>query len=94
VAGLFIFYHISPTFGEDWTKYSYIQIAGIAVLIYGSAIYSAPSKGCLLLEGQWWVFRVDCSEEYSTIKREQEQTEVEVEDMEETLLASSNEGIV
>ena len=92
---LFIFYNINPTFGEDWTKYSYIQIAGIAVLLYGTAIYNAPNKGSLLLEGQLWAFGIDCSKEYSTIKREQEQTNEEVEDtMEEPLLANCNEGLV
>ena len=92
---LFIFYYINPMFGEDWTNYSYIQIAGIAVLLYGTAIYSAPNKGSLLLEGQLWALGVDCSNEYSAIKTEQEQTYIEVEDtLEEPLLANPNEGIV
>ena len=83
-------------FGEGWTKYSYIEIAGIAVLLYGTAIYNAPNKGSLLLEGQLWAFGIDCSKEYSTIKREQEQTnnaDVEVEDnIDEPLLATRNNG--
>jgi hypothetical protein len=88
-------------FGEAWTKYGYLQIAGIAVLLYGIAIYNAPNKGSLLLEGQWWAFGIDCSKEYSTIKREQEEAnadvEVEVEDLDldvPLLLTTSNEGIV
>jgi hypothetical protein len=70
------------------------------VLLYGIAIYNAPNKGIsLLLEGQWWAFGIDCSKEYSTIKREQEEAnadvEVEVEDLDEPLLlTTSNEGIV
>ena len=96
---LFIFCYINPTFVEAWTKYSYLQIAGIAVLLYGRALYNAPNKGSLLLEGQWWAFGIDCSKEYSTIKREQEEAnadvEVEVEDLDEPLLlTTSNEGIV
>ena len=99
---LFIFYCINPMFGEAWTKYGYLQIAGIAVLLYGIAIYNAPNKGIsLLLEGQWWAFGIDCSKEYSTIKREQEEAnaniedEVEVEDLDvPLLLTTSNEGIV
>jgi hypothetical protein len=79
-------------FGEDWTNYSFIQIAGIAVLLYGTAIYN----GSLLLEGQLlWAFGVNCSNEYIAIKREQEQTNIEIEDtLEEPLLANRNEGIV
>lgn len=94
---LFIFYYINPTFGEEWTKNSYIQIAGITVLLYGTAIYSAPDKCSLLLKGQCWAFGIDCSEEYSTIKSEQEQTnaDVEVEDtIEEPLLTDGNRGLV
>ena len=93
---LFIFYYINPTFGEAWTNLGYLQIAGIAVLLYGSAIYNAPNKGSLLLEGQPWAFGIDCSNEYSTIKREQEEatTDVEVEDLDVPLLPTSNVGIV
>jgi len=93
---LFIFYYINPTFGEAWTKYGYLQIAGIAVLFYGSAIYNAPNKGSLLLAGQLWAFGIDCSKEYSSIKREQGEADadVEVEEIEEPLLPTSNEGIV
>jgi hypothetical protein len=89
-------------FGEAWTKYGYLQIAGIAVLLYGIAIYNAPNKGIsLLLEGQWWAFGIDCSKEYSTIKREQEEANANIEDEGEVedldvplLLTTSNEGIV
>jgi hypothetical protein len=84
-------------FGEVWTKYSYIRIAGIAVLLYGSAIYNAPNKGSLLLKGQWRAFGIDCSKEYSSIKREQGEADADaevVEEIEEPLLATCNEGIV
>jgi hypothetical protein len=94
---LFIFYYINPTFGEAWTKYSYLQVAGIAVLLFGSALYNAPNKGSLFLEGQWWAFGIDCSKEYSTIKREQEEAnaDVEVDNLDEPLLlTTSNEGLV
>ena len=77
-------------FGEDWSNYSYFQIAGIALLLYGTAIYN----GSLLLEGHN-AFGVDCSNEYIAIKREQERTYIEIEDtLEEPLLANRNEGIV
>ena len=105
---LFIFYFVNPKFGEGWTQYDYIQIAGIAVLVYGTAIYNAPNKGGLRLQGQVWAFGFDCSKEYSAIKIEQEQTGEEHRDgyddddyydddggMEEPLLlATQDENVV
>jgi len=70
---LFIFYHISPAFGEMWTQFSYLQIVGMAILVYGTAVYNAPNAGCVLLEGQWYSFGIDCSKEYEAIRREQEE---------------------
>jgi hypothetical protein len=67
------------------------------VLVYGTAIYNAPNKGGLRLEGQVWAFGFDCSEEYSAIKIEQEQIGGEGEgdddnnDMEEPLLSAERE---
>jgi hypothetical protein len=49
------------------------------------------------MEGQWWAFGIDCSKEYSTIKREQEEAnaDIEVDDLDvPLLLTTSNEGIV
>lgn len=74
---LFIFYHISQSFGEKWTVFSYIQIAGMGILLYGTAIYNAPNAGSLLLKGQWWAFGIDLSEEYDAIRREQEEAKIE-----------------
>ena len=69
-------------FGEDWTNYSYIQIAGLVVILYGTAIYNGSLRA----------FGVDCS---NIKRREQEQTYIEIEDtLEEPLLANRNEGIV
>lgn len=48
---LFIFYFITNTFGEAWTVYSYIQVLGLFVLIYGTAIYNAPNPGSIYLTG-------------------------------------------
>ena len=78
-------------FGEVWTKYSYLQITGLAGILYGTAIYNAPNKGSLLLEGQWWAFGIDCSKEYNTIKRDLEQSETESVDnaLEEPLLVAT-----
>ena len=74
---LFIYYYINPMFGEVWTNYSYLQIAGMVVLLYGTAIYNGPNDGSILLEGQWYAFGIDCSEEYIMIKKEQEQAALE-----------------
>ena len=76
---MIIFYHINPLFGETWTQYSYIQIAGMAVLLYGTAIYNAPNDGSLLLEGQWWALGINLSEEYDEIRREREAAEIDAE---------------
>jgi len=77
VTDLYIFYQISPAFGEMWTQYSYLQIIGMGVLLYGTAIYNAPNEGSILLEGQLWAFGLDFSDEYADIQREQEEAEAE-----------------
>jgi multidrug transporter EmrE-like cation transporter len=74
---LFIYYCINPLFGECWTQFSYLQIVGMAVLLYGTAIYNAPNAGSLLLEGQWWAFGIDLSKEYEQIKLELEEAEMD-----------------
>ena len=74
---LFIFYYINPLFGEVWTQYSYLQIFGMAVLLYGTAIYNAPNEGSLSLKGEWWAFGIDLTDEYEAIKREQEEAEAD-----------------
>mmetsp|Transcript_29262 Transcript_29262/g.58392 ORF Transcript_29262/g.58392 Transcript_29262/m.58392 type:complete len:474 (+) Transcript_29262:125-1546(+) len=77
VTDLVIYYAISPSFGETWTNYSYLQVAGMAVLLYGTAIYNAPNEGSVLLKGQWWAFGINLSKEYETIKLEQEEAEID-----------------
>jgi len=70
---LFIYFYVNPKFGESWTASSYLQIAGLVVLLYGTAIYNAPNDGSLLLERQWWEFGIDLSEEYTMILCQQNQ---------------------
>jgi drug/metabolite transporter (DMT)-like permease len=77
IADLVIFYYINPFFGEPWTPFSYLQVAGMAVLLYGTAIYNAPNEGSLLVEGQWWAFGFDFSDEYNAIQREREEAEID-----------------
>ena len=77
ITDLFIFYYINPLFGEVWTQYSYLQIVGMSVLLYGTAIYNAPNDGSLQLEGQWWAFGIDFTSEYDAIRREQYEAEMD-----------------
>eukprot|EP00956_Cyclotella_meneghiniana_P030261 scaffold75592_cov75-Cyclotella_meneghiniana.AAC.7 len=79
VTDLFIFYHISQSFGEEWTSASYLQIFGMGILLYGTAIYNAPNAGSILLEGEWYSFGIDCSKEYAAIRREQQDAAADAE---------------
>lgn len=67
---LFIFYLITTTFGESWTIYSWIQLAGMAVLLYGTAVYNAPNSGSIKLTGGIINCFMDFSEEYDEAERE------------------------
>ncbi|CAM9280043.1 unnamed protein product, partial [Ectocarpus fasciculatus] len=40
-SSLFIFYFIDPSFGESWTPWSFMQLGGLFVLLYGTAVYNA-----------------------------------------------------
>ncbi len=72
VTELLIFYFVNQQYGESWTNYSYLQIAGLTVLLYGTAIYNGPNGGGLRLEGQWWVLGINLSYEYDAILHENE----------------------
>lgn len=81
MTGLLIFYFIDPQFGEVWTKYSYLQIVGLIILLYGTAIYNAPNGGSLRLEGQWWALGINLSKEYDAILEERDvEVKVQVEE--------------
>jgi hypothetical protein len=62
-----------------WTKYSYLQIAGLVGLLYGTAIYNAPNGGSLRLEGQWWALGISFSTAYDAIRQEHD-SETETKD--------------
>ncbi|KAL3903595.1 MAG: hypothetical protein SGILL_010385 [Bacillariaceae sp.] len=70
---LFIYYVISKSFGEQWTIYSWIQVAGMFVLLYGTAIYNGPNSGSIILEGQWYALGLNFSNEYQEIRQEEEE---------------------
>lgn len=69
---MFIFYHISSSLGESWTKWCWVQLGGMLVLFYGTAIYNAPNAGSLKLEGQWWAFGINLNAEYRELEEEME----------------------
>jgi hypothetical protein len=79
LTGLFIYYAISPSFGEAWTQWSYIQVAGMIVLLYGTAVYNAPNAGSVLLEGQWYSLGLDFASEYELIRSQEEEQNLDEE---------------
>lgn len=74
---LFVYYFITHAFGESWTIWSWLQLAGLFVLLYGTAIYNAPNSGSLELHGEWYSFFLDFSEEYDEIRSEHSETDAE-----------------
>ena len=70
VTDLFIYYFISQSFGEEWTHESYLLIAGMLILFYGTSIYNAPNAGSILLDGHWYSFGIDCTLEYEAVRQE------------------------
>lgn len=64
VVDLVIFYCISKSFGEAWTVWSFLQLLGMAVLLYGTAVYNAPNDGSIKLTGGVLDCFMDFSEEY------------------------------
>jgi len=67
---LFIFYFITLSFGEPLTKYSWIQVLAVFVLIYGTLIYNAPNPGSLQLTGGPLSCFFDFREEYEAVTDE------------------------
>jgi hypothetical protein len=78
---LFIFYVVTSSgdFGEQWTKWSWVQVGGMFVLLYGTAIYNAPNPGSVRLEGQWFACGLNYSDEYKLIEAEEEDKELDAE---------------
>jgi hypothetical protein len=70
---LFIFYIVTQLFGEPWTKWSWLQLCGTAVLLFGTSIYNAPNPGSVFLKGQPYALGMDFTEEYLQIVQEEEE---------------------
>ena len=73
ITDLVIFYAIASNFGEPWTRWSWLQVGGMMVLLYGTAVYNAPNAGSILLRGEWYSFGFDFTREYDEIEADQEE---------------------
>jgi hypothetical protein len=52
---LFIFYSVTKSFGESWSsQWSWLQLFGMCILLYGTGIYNAPNPGSIQLVGSAW----------------------------------------
>ena len=79
---MFIFYAITSLkgeFGEPWTIYSWVQLLGMFVLLYGTAIYNAPNPGSINLRGQWYAFGINLDHEYAQIDHEEREAAMDRE---------------
>lgn len=81
---LVIYYMITTKFGESWTKWSNVELLGMFVLFYGTAIYNAPNAGSLKLTGGPWSLFMDFTDEYSELEELAEDERLDAE----ALLAS------
>ena len=79
IADLVIFYCITQALGEEWTHYSWIQVAGMVVLLYGTAIYNAPNAGSISLQGEWFSLGLDFRKEYEALKEEEDAQQIDDE---------------
>lgn len=76
---LFIFYWVSTDFGEAWTPSSYIQLIGMFVLLYGTAVYNAPNPGSIQLRGGIWSCFMDFTDEYLELEDEMSDEQLNAE---------------
>lgn len=67
---IFIFYAVTRTFGEHWSSWSWMQLVGLLMLFYGTAVYNAPFQGSIKLTGSWLSCLFDFTEEYELIELE------------------------
>ena len=72
---LVIFYFFTKGgFGEEWTKYSWLQFAGMFILIYSTAVYNGTEDGgSIPLKGQWFALGIDLRHEYAEVSRRLQQ---------------------
>jgi hypothetical protein len=90
---MFIYYVITNmAFGEPWTRWSWIQVVGMFVLLYGTAVYNAPNAGSVQLLGRWYHGGFDFTDEYNEIteEMEDEQRHAEWEDRQKDFSRRTN----
>jgi hypothetical protein len=76
---MYIYYVISMSFGEPWTQWSWIQVVGMFVLLYGTSVYNAPNAGSIQLVGKWYHGWFDFSQEYNEIMEKQQEEDLHTE---------------
>jgi uncharacterized membrane protein len=65
-----IFYFVTTTYGEQWTIWCWIQLLGLCILFYGTALYNAPNAGSIKLLGDASSCYIDCTDEYFEAEEE------------------------
>ena len=78
---LFIYYFIvaNGDFGEPWTRWSWIQVLGMFVLLYGTGIYNSPNPGSIKMDGSWYALGINLQAEYDKLEEEMKEAEMEEE---------------
>jgi drug/metabolite transporter (DMT)-like permease len=76
---MFIYYVVNKAFGEAWTQYSWLQLGGMFVLLYGTSVYNAPHPGSIWLRGEWYSFGIDYSKDYVEIQEHIRDAELDAE---------------
>lgn len=82
VTDLIIFYVIvkgNGDFGEPWTKYSFIQVFGMFVLLYGTSVYNAPNPGSIKMDGSWYALGINLQKDYDDLAEEMKEAEMDEE---------------
>lgn len=80
--GLVMFYGFNNTSGgEAWENpWSWLQVMGLVVLLYGTSIYNAPHPGGLQLKRQWYAcWCLDYSTDYHEILQKEEEERIHAE---------------
>ncbi len=54
-------------------------MAGMVVLLYGTAVYNAPNAGSVLLDGQWYSLGLNFTSEYEQIDSHEEEERLDEE---------------
>jgi hypothetical protein len=90
---LFIFYCVTQNFGEKWSSdWSWLQLLGMFILLYGTGIYNAPNAGSILLTGRLQDCYMDLSHEYDAVNNSMNEENARILDGKNTAAANANGG--